>query len=82
MIGDTLKTRGRQTAVYSFGDLLVKSLSFLLIPVLTRVWDANGPEIIPDFPGSKPRPSDPGYPWAAWKLPALPQPEEFSSDGI
>ncbi len=45
MIGDTLKTLGRQTVVYSFGDLLVKSLSFLLIPVLTRVWDANGTEM-------------------------------------
>ena len=45
MIGDTLKALGRQTVVYSFGDLMVKSLSFLLIPILTRVWDANGPEM-------------------------------------
>ncbi len=45
MIGDTLKTLSRQTVVYSFGDLMVKSLSFLLIPILTRVWDANGPEM-------------------------------------
>ncbi len=45
MIESTLKTLGKQTAVYSFGDLLVKSLSFLLIPILTRVWDPNGPEM-------------------------------------
>ena len=45
MIESTLKNLGRQTAVYGFGDLLVKSLSFLLIPVLTRVWDPNGPEM-------------------------------------
>jgi O-antigen/teichoic acid export membrane protein len=45
VIGSTLKTLGKQTAVYSFGDLLVKSLSFLLIPILTRVWTVDGPEM-------------------------------------
>jgi len=45
VIGATLRTLGRQTAVYSFGDLLVKSLAFLLIPVLTRVWAHDGPEM-------------------------------------
>ncbi len=45
MIGSTLKTLGKQTIVYSTGDLLVKSLSFLLIPILTRVWEHDGPEM-------------------------------------
>ena len=45
MIGETLKKVGRQAAVYSFGDLLVKSMSFLLIPVLTRAWPAESPEM-------------------------------------
>lgn len=45
MIGRTLQRVGRQAAVYGFGDLLVKSLSFLLIPVLTRAWDPGGPEM-------------------------------------
>ncbi len=45
MIGQTLQKVGRQAAVYGFGDLLVKSLSFLLIPILTRVWDPGGPEM-------------------------------------
>jgi O-antigen/teichoic acid export membrane protein len=45
VIGATLQKLGRQTAVYGFGDLLVKSLSFLLIPVFTRVWDAEGTEM-------------------------------------
>jgi len=44
-LGSTLKTLTRQTAVYSVGDLLVKSLSFLLIPILTRVWASDGPEM-------------------------------------
>jgi O-antigen/teichoic acid export membrane protein len=45
VIGSTLHRLGRQTAVYGFGDLLVKSLSFLLIPVFTRVWAVDGPEM-------------------------------------
>jgi len=45
LIGSTLKTLTRQTAVYSVGDLLVKSLSFLLIPILTQVWASDGPEM-------------------------------------
>ena len=45
MIGQTLQKVGRQAAVYGFGDLLVKSLSFLLIPILTRMWDQQGQEM-------------------------------------
>ncbi|MFC1545169.1 oligosaccharide flippase family protein [Gemmatimonadota bacterium] len=44
-LGSTLKTLGKQTIVYSTGDLLVKSLSFLLIPILTQVWEPDGPEM-------------------------------------
>jgi O-antigen/teichoic acid export membrane protein len=45
VIGETLQKVGKQAAVYGFGDLLVKSLSFLLIPVLTRVWASDGPDM-------------------------------------
>ncbi|MFO7768645.1 MAG: polysaccharide biosynthesis C-terminal domain-containing protein [bacterium] len=45
MIGETLRKVGRQAAVYSFGDLLVKSMSFLLIPILTRAWPADSPQM-------------------------------------
>jgi len=41
----TLRRVGRQAAVYGVGDLLVKSLSFLLIPILTRAWSAASPEM-------------------------------------
>ncbi len=47
-----------------------------------RYTDTYGPEMIPEFVGPEPPPHALVRAWPVWEVPAIPQPEEFSGDGI